>query len=112
LGGQKKKWAEKNSGQKIRSSFLSLFYFTQYRITGVPAIVFTNSQGVEVYRIVGYHDADMLVEDMQQALKSSNSPPQTPQKQRQAQTPDFGVITTIAAAFICGRWLRRTGCVK
>ena len=86
----------------------------QYRITGVPAIVFTNSQGEEVYRIVGYHDADMLVEEMQQALKLSNSPSplQTPQKQGQAQTPGFGVITAIAAVFICGRWLRRKGYVK
>jgi thioredoxin-related protein len=83
----------------------------QYRITCVPAIVFTNSQGVEVYHIVGYHDANMLVEEMQQALKLSNSPLRTPQKQGQAQTPGFGAVTAMAAIFMCWRWLRR-GCVK
>jgi thioredoxin-related protein len=83
----------------------------QYHITGVPAIVFTNSQSVEVYRTVGYHDADMLVEEMQQALKLSNSPLQTPQKQEQVHTPGFGAITALAAIFMCRRWFRR-GCVK
>ncbi len=83
----------------------------QYRITSVPAIVFTNSQGVEVYRIVGYHDADMLVEEMQQAFKISNSPLRTPQKQGQAQTPGFCAVTAMATIFMCWRWLRR-GYVK
>ena len=44
----------------------------QYGIHYIPTIVFTNSQGEEVYRIVGYRDADTLVEEMRQALKSSN----------------------------------------
>lgn len=80
----------------------------QYRITGMPTIVFTNSQGGEVYRIVGYRDANTLVEEMQQALKSSN-PSQTSQKQTQAerQTPGFGVVTAMAALFMCWLWFRR-----
>lgn len=78
----------------------------QYHITGVPTIVFTNSQSVEIYRIVGYHDADMLVEEMQKALKFSNSSLRTPQK-----TPGFGVVAAMAAIFMCLTWLRR-GCVE
>ncbi len=76
----------------------------QYHIRGVPAMVFTNSQGEEVYRIVGYRDADTLMLEMEQALKSSD-PSQTPQKQTQGQTPGFGVVIAVAAIFMC--WLRR-----
>ena len=41
----------------------------KYGIRYLPAIVFTNSQGEEVYRLVGYHDADTLVEEMQYAIR-------------------------------------------
>ena len=74
----------------------------QYGIRYIPAIVFTNSQGEEVYRTVGYRDADTLVQEMQKAVESSDSP-QTTQKQ----TPGFGVVTALISLFICGLWARR-----
>lgn len=88
----------------------------QYRITGVPAIVFTTSQGEEVYRLVGYRDAETLVEEMQYALRLSSNPAQPPLQSPSAhnntKTPGFGVTITITAVFICGRWLRRKGYAK
>jgi formylglycine-generating enzyme required for sulfatase activity len=45
-----------------------------YGIRYVPTIVFTNSQGEEVYRIIGYRDADTLVNEMQYALMLSSMP--------------------------------------
>ncbi len=74
---------------------------SQYGILYVPTIVFTNSQG-EVHRIVGYRDADTLMQEMQKVLESSDSP-QTSQKQ----TPGFGVVTALVSLFICGLWTRR-----
>jgi uncharacterized repeat protein (TIGR02543 family) len=47
---------------------------SQYGIRYVPTIVFTNSQGMEVHRIVGYRDADTLVNEMQYALMLSSKP--------------------------------------
>ncbi len=75
---------------------------SQYGIRYVPTIVFTNSQGEEVYRTVGYRDADTLVQEMQKALELADSP-QTSQKQ----TPGFGVVTALVSLFICGLWTRR-----
>jgi len=75
---------------------------SQYGIRYVPTIVFTNSQGMEVHRIVGYRDADTLMQEMQKVLESSDSP-QTTQKQ----TPGFGVVTALISLFICGLWARR-----
>ena len=75
---------------------------SQYGIRYVPTIVFTNSQGMEVHRIVGYRDADTLMQEMQKVLESSDSP-QTSQKQ----TPGFGVVTALISLFICGLWTRR-----
>jgi hypothetical protein len=46
---------------------------SQYGIRYVPTIVFTNSQGEEVYRTVGYRDADTLVNGMQYALSLSTT---------------------------------------
>ncbi len=74
----------------------------QYGIRYVPTIVFTNSQGMEVHRIVGYRDSDTLMGEMQKVLESSDSP-QTTQKQ----TPGFGVVTILVSLFICGLWARR-----
>jgi PGF-CTERM protein len=74
----------------------------QYGIRYVPTLVFTNAQGTELHRIVGYRDSDTLVEEMQKALELSDSP-QTTQKQ----TPGFGVVTAVIALFICGLWTRR-----
>lgn len=73
-----------------------------YGIRYVPTIVFTNSQGEEVYRTVGYRDPDTLMEEMRKALELSNSL-QTSQKQ----TPGFGVVTALVSLFICGLWTRR-----
>ena len=87
----------------------------QYGIRYIPAIVFTNSQGEEVYRLVGYRDAKTLVEEMQYALRLSSNPAQPPLQSPSAhntKTPGFGVMITIAAVFICGRWLRRKGYAK
>lgn len=87
----------------------------QYGIRYIPAIVFTNSQGEEVYRLVGYRDAKTLVEEMQYALRLSSNPAQPPLQSPSAhntKTPGFGVMITIAAVFIGGRWLRREGYVK
>ena len=75
---------------------------SQYGIRYVPTLVFTDSQGMEVHRIVGYRDADTLMQEMQKALESSDSP-QTTQKQ----TPGFGVVTALVSLFICGLWTRR-----
>ncbi len=75
---------------------------SQYGIRYIPAIVFTNSQGEEVYRTVGYRDADTLMQEMQTALELADSP-QTSQKQ----TPGFGVVTALVSLFICGLWTQR-----
>jgi len=87
----------------------------QYGIRYIPAIVFTNSQGEEVYRLVGYRDAKTLVEEMQYALKLSSNqapPPLQSPPAHNTKTPGFGVMITIAVVFICVRWLRRKGCAK
>ncbi len=75
---------------------------SQYGIRYVPTVVFTNSQGMELHRIVGYRDADTLVQEMEKALEFADSP-QTTQKQ----TPGFGVVTALIVIFICGLWARR-----
>ena len=75
----------------------------QYGIHGSPTIVFTNSQGEEVSRLVGYHDSDTLVKEMQQTLKLSNPS----QKQEQPQTSGFGVIAAITVIFVCWFWLKQ-----
>ncbi|RZB33213.1 MAG: hypothetical protein AEth_00006 [Candidatus Argoarchaeum ethanivorans] len=72
----------------------------QYGIRYIPTIVFTNLQGEEVSRLVGYHDSNTLVKEMQQVLKL----PDPSQKQGQSQTPGFGVIAAIIGIFMC--WLR------
>jgi len=46
---------------------------SQYGIRYVPTIVFTNSHGMEVHSIVGYRDADTLVNEMQYALMLSTT---------------------------------------
>ncbi len=74
----------------------------QYGVRYVPTVVFTNSQGMEVHRFVGYRDSDTLMGEMQKALELSGSP-QTTQKQ----TPGFGVVTILVSLFICGLWARR-----
>ena len=79
---------------------------SQYGIRYVPTIVFTNSQGGEVHRIVGYRDSDTLMQEMQKALELADSP-QTTQKTTQMQTPGFGVVIALIALFICGLWTRR-----
>ncbi len=88
----------------------------EYGIRYIPAIVFTNSHGEEVYRLVGYRDAETLIEEMQYALKLYSNPAQLPLQSPSAhntKTPGFGVLIAIAAVFICGwRWLRRKGCAK
>jgi thioredoxin-related protein len=78
----------------------------QYGIRYVPTLVFTDSQGGEVYRTVGYRDADTLMQEMQTARESSDSP-QTTQKTTQKQTPGFGVVTALVSLFIYGLWTRR-----
>ncbi|MGB7001871.1 MAG: thioredoxin fold domain-containing protein [Halobacteriota archaeon] len=78
----------------------------RYGIRYVPTLVFTNSQGEEVYRTVGYRDADTLVQEMQKALELADSA-QTTQKTSQKQTPGFGVVTALVSLFICGLWTRR-----
>ncbi|MEA1999416.1 MAG: thioredoxin fold domain-containing protein [Euryarchaeota archaeon] len=75
---------------------------SRYGIRYVPTLVFTDSQGMEVHRIVGYRDADTLMQEMQKVLESSDSL-QTAQKQ----TPGFGVVTALVSLFICGLWARR-----
>jgi outer membrane protein assembly factor BamB len=45
----------------------------QYGIRYVPTIVFTNSQGMEIHRIVGYQDADTLVKEIQYAVMLSTT---------------------------------------
>ncbi|MCW3135136.1 MAG: thioredoxin fold domain-containing protein [Methanophagales archaeon] len=87
----------------------------EYGIRYIPAIVFTNSQGEEVYRLVGYRDAETLIKEMQYVLKLSSKPTQLPLQSPSAhntKTPGFGVLIAITAVFICGCWLRRKGCVK
>ena len=74
----------------------------RYGIRYVPTVVFTNSQGMELNRIVGYRDSDTLMGEMQKALELSDSP-QTTQKQ----TPGFGVVTAMIAIFSCGLWFWR-----
>jgi thioredoxin-related protein len=88
-----------------------------YGIRYVPTIVFTNSQGEEVYRLVGYRDADTLIEEMQYAIRLSSNPVKPPFQNPYAQdtkTPGFSVIIAIAALFTgrCGRWLFGKGCAK
>jgi PGF-CTERM protein len=77
-----------------------------YGIRYVPTIVFTNSQGEEVYRTVGYRDPDTLMGEMQKALELADSL-QTTQKTTQKQTPGFAAVTALIALFICGLWARR-----
>ncbi len=73
----------------------------QYGIRGIPTIVFTNSHGEEVFRLVGYRDSDTLVKEMQQTLKLSNP------SQKQPQTSGFGVIAAITGIFMCWLWLKQ-----
>jgi PGF-CTERM protein len=83
---------------------------SQYGIRYVPTLVFTNSQGMEVHRIVGYRDANTLVQEMQKARELADSPQTTQkatQKTAQKQTPGFGVVTALIALFICGLWAWR-----
>jgi hypothetical protein len=42
-----KKWAEKISGQKIRSSFSFLFLFNLFKKWGFPSLSRSDAQGVE-----------------------------------------------------------------
>jgi thioredoxin-related protein len=80
-----------------------------YGIRYVPTLVFTNSQGEEVYRLVGYYDADTLIEEMQYAIRLSSNPVQPPFQDPYAEkTPGFGVVTAVVALFICGLWIRRS----
>jgi len=74
----------------------------QYHIRGIPVIVFSNSQGVEIYRITGYRDADTLLEEMQPAIKPFNQP-----QVAQSQSPGFHMVTVMAALFVCLYWCRR-----
>jgi len=88
-----------------------------YGIRYIPTIVFTNSQGEEVYRLVGYRDADTLIEEMQYAIRLSSNPVQQPFQNPYVQdtkTPGFGVIIAIAALFTGRyvRWLLGKGCAK
>jgi thiol:disulfide interchange protein len=43
----------------------------QYRVEGYPTIVFTNSKGKEINRVVGYRNADDFLKVMQEALKAN-----------------------------------------
>ncbi|MCK4734408.1 MAG: hypothetical protein KAT65_18275 [Methanophagales archaeon] len=49
-----------------------------YGIRYIPAIVFTDSQGEKIYRLVGYHDAPALIEEMLYALRLSTTLDATP----------------------------------
>jgi len=75
----------------------------QYGIRYIPTIVFSNSQGEEVFRLVGYRDSDTLVKEMQQTLKLSNPS----QKQEQPQASGFGIIAAITGIFVCWLWFKR-----
>jgi len=61
----------------------------KYAIMGYPTIVFLNSNGDEVHRVLGYVTADRLKTDMQIALNSRDATP-TP-------TPGFEAVLGIAA---------------
>ncbi len=74
----------------------------QYHIRGIPVIVFTKSQGGEIYRITGYRDADTLLEEMQRAIKPFNQPQAV-----QSQSSGFHMVTVLAALFVCWHWCRR-----
>lgn len=74
----------------------------QYHIRGIPVIVFTNSQGGEIYRITGYRDADTLLKEMQRTIEPSNQP-----QAAQSQSPGFHMVTVMAALFVCWHWCRR-----
>ncbi|MHC1587352.1 MAG: thioredoxin family protein, partial [Candidatus Syntropharchaeia archaeon] len=67
----------------------------QYHIQGVPLIVFTDSQGKEIYRINGYRDADAFLEEMDSVLRGF------PRK-----TPGFGVLSGIISIIIWRKILK------
>lgn len=43
----------------------------KYKVNGYPSIVFLNSKGVEVSRVVGYQNADTFLKSMQTALNKA-----------------------------------------
>lgn len=46
---------------------------TQYNIEGYPTVVFADSAGKEIHRVVGYENADAFLEDMDKALGKTES---------------------------------------
>jgi thioredoxin-related protein len=81
----------------------------EYGIRYVPVIVFTNSRGEEIYRIVGYHDAPALMEEMQHALRLASQPAQTPFHDPYAsdtKIPGWGMALALIALVFCRCWYK------
>ena len=70
----------------------------EYGVEGLPTIVFTDSEGNETHRIVGFRDADMFDKNMR-AVLSGEKPPES-------QTPGFGSLIGLSALVIV--WLVRS----
>jgi thiol:disulfide interchange protein DsbD len=43
---------------------------TQYRVGGLPTILFIDSDGEEIHRVVGYREPDQFVQEMNVALQA------------------------------------------
>lgn len=78
----------------------------KYGVRSTPTIVFTNSKGEELYRLVGYQDTETLLDEMEYALRLAAEPLRTPFQDPYAdtKTPGFEVILALMAIFICGYW--------
>jgi thioredoxin-related protein len=76
----------------------------KYGVRSTPTIVFTNSKGEELYRLVGYQDTETLLDEMEYALRLAAEPLRTPFRDPYAdtKTPGFEAILALTAIFICG----------
>jgi thioredoxin-related protein len=83
----------------------------KYGVRSTPTIVFTNPQGEELYRLVGYQDTGTLLEEMRYALRLASEPMRTPFHDPYAdtKTPGFEVILALTAIFICWYWYYKQG---
>ncbi|MGC9445083.1 MAG: thioredoxin family protein [Candidatus Methanospirareceae archaeon] len=83
----------------------------KYGIRATPSIVFTNPQGEELFRLVGYQDTETLLGEMQYALKLASEPMRTPFHDPYAdtKTPGFEMILALTAFFICWVWYYKQG---
>ena len=62
----------------------------KYGVRGLPTIVFTDSDGNEIRRVVGYKNADAFLMEMKAAINGEEGPTEAT-----SQTPGFGFILSL-----------------